>query len=243
MFYDSRRTQPASLHHTGQHDPVGPDSGSEEWTTESEDEETAGKGSVDYKVPMTWPYSWIFELYLFAVKHEARRFRLDVQDIVHMKLQEQVVFPEPATVAMVVGGLSGEDTLYQLLAHWYSWMDVSRSGETRVALAERLSVIPSGFGWLVSVMKGYTVAARNCAICGQGNTDEKCNAEDHSAADALNPLRMAACFYHDHRGDREELSRCYWRWLSTVTRIRTIECYERVEFENEIGSFVSFVHC
>ena len=137
IFYDSTRTGPTESHQLGQKDSAEEDVNSEEWLTEDEGEVVINMGGANYKEPVTWPYSWLFELYLFAVKHDAGQFRLDVQDIIHMKLQETISLPEPALVASMVGSLSQDDTLYQVLAHWHSYANIRCIGEARIALVER----------------------------------------------------------------------------------------------------------
>lgn len=241
IFYDSRRIEPTWVRHFSQDHPAEPIVRSEGHKKESKDHSIAEKESVDNGEPTTWPYSWLFELYLFAAKYEAGRFRLDVQDIIHVKLQEGKFFPSPATLAIVIGDLPEGDTLYQLLARCYCWLDTGCTGEASIARAKSRAAIPSTFAWLVSGMKDSTLAAQNCATCSWGKAGEKCTARDHSETDALNPFKVAACSYHDHRGDREELSRCYWRWLSMTTRIRTIECNERVKVQRDECSTMGFV--
>lgn len=229
VYYDSERLEPTRFSHSGQEDCSKLDSSDEEWVTVSEGDEVKERGGADYWNPVTWPHSWLFEIYLFAVAYQVRLFRLDVQDIIHMKLLETRLMPEPAEIAMVVDKLTLEDNLYQLLAHWVSSVNTGKFGRAKLAQAEHLSVVPSTFAWLSLALRDSKYAARNCSICSGSNTIERCNATDHSRTDAMSPRSRIPCFYHEHHGNMEEESRCWWRWWSRAYRIRTIDLCKKAE--------------
>ncbi len=223
IYYDSERLEPTRFSHSEQEDCSKLDSGDKEWVTESEGDEVEEKGEAGYWNPVTWPYSWLFEIYLFAVAYQVRLFRHDIQDIIHIKILETRLMPEPAEIASVVDNLTLEDSLCQLLAHWFSYLNTGQFGRARFAQAEHLSAMPSSFAWLSRVMRDSNYAAKNCSICSGSGTIEKCNAKDHSGRDATSPGSRMPCFYHEHHGDQEENSRCWWRWWSRTYRIRTID--------------------
>ena len=78
IYYDSKRIEPTRFHHSGQDDSSELDISDEEWATVLEAAEVIETTRADYRNPETWPYSWLFELYVFACEYEVRLFRLDI---------------------------------------------------------------------------------------------------------------------------------------------------------------------
>lgn len=228
IYYDSKRIEPTRVSPSGEGDSLKLDSDDEEWMTESEITlvEIEEEGGVDYGNPVTWPYSWLFELYFFAVAHQAGLFQLDIQDMIHIKLIETRLMPGFAEIATVIDRLTQEDSLSWLLAHWFSDVHTGTTVTARVVRMQNFSVLPSSFIGLSLIMRDSRDAAKKCCICSGSNKNEKCNAKDHSKEDALGPASRMPCVYHDHQGDKGGKSRCYWRWVSRAYRIRTIDLQE-----------------
>ena len=229
IYYDSKRTEPTRRHLSVQDDSSELDITDEEWVTALEAAEVIETTRADYRNPETWPYSWLFELYVFACEYEVRLFRLDIQDTIHIKLIEKPVLPSSAELASVVKKLPHEDTLYNFLADWFSNANTGRIGRAKSELAEECSVLPSYFLCLSRSMRDSRHAAENCSICSLNSTDKKCSAQHHSKKDSTRPHLKPPYFYHEHFNSKEERSRCYWRWMSKLYHIRTIEVVDRVE--------------
>jgi hypothetical protein len=186
------------------------------------------KGRADYRDPVTWPYFWLFELYIFALEYEVELFRIDIQNTIHIKLIEERCLLEPAELAGGVKKLSDQDTLYYLLAHWYSETNTGCTEKARLEVIEKFSVLPSMFLCLSLSMRDARHAAGKCSICGQRSTDQKCNGLDHSKEDAISPHMEPPWVYH-RRHTPGKGQRCYWRWMSRMCRIRTIDFTKSVD--------------
>ena len=237
IYYDRERVEPTKFGRTRQGDASkldvankdeGPSS-EEEWETECEEDELNDTDEHDFKHPMTWPHSWLFELYAFADKYRAREFQIDVLEIIQIKLSEDHVVPYPSDVISVVNHIRPSDPLYLLLAQWYSDLNLESVAETMQEQVEILSVLPTRFSMLCHAMFKRKIAAEKCPICGRQGAYRECNAKDHSKEDAIGPHSRDPCFYHDHGGDEKERSRCYWRWFSRKYRICTITFTRRNE--------------
>ena len=181
--------------------------------------------------PVTWPYSGLFELYIFAREYEVELFRFDIQDTIHAKLIEEQCLPKPAELADVVKKLSDQDTLFYLLAHWFTWTNRDCSVENIPEAMKRFSVLPSSFIFLSLLLRDARYAADSCPTCGQGNTGEKCNASDHLRDDTMMfHLKPPWSYHHrDAWGTSGKGARCYWRWMSRMYRISTIDFVNRIE--------------
>lgn len=226
VYYDNERVEPASLGRSTQESSQALDEAkiadelSSEPGTESQSEE---KGH-DFRNPVTWPYSWLFELYVFAKVYKTRGFQLDILELIQLKGMEEQFVPLPDTI-FVINNIFRSDPLYQLLAYWYSDLDMVNFAETVQEQVEALSNLPSHFCILFHAMYVRRDAAEKCSRC---RADEACNAEDHSKEDRIRPYLRNPCFYHDYGGDKKEENRCYWRWFARRYCIKTISYRERV---------------
>ena len=226
VYYDNERVEPASFGRSSQESAQTLD----EAKTDDELSCVSGTGSqseekgYDFQNPVTWPYSWLFELYIFAKMYKTRGFQLDILELIQLKgLKEQFV-PLPDTI-LVINNIVSSDPLYQLLAHWYSDVAMESFGETLQEQVETLSVLPPHFCVLFHAMYVRREAAEKCSKC---RADEACNAESHSKEDRIRPYLRNPCLYHDHGGDEKEENRCYWRWFARRYCIKTISYNQRV---------------
>ena len=134
------------------------------WNTEGEEDEQNGKGEHDFQDPVSCPHPWLFELYVFAKKYQARGFRLGVLEIIQMKLTKEHVVPCPLDTVWIVNNILPSDPLHQLLAHWYSDLSLESVAETMQEQVEVLSVLPTQFSILCHAMYKRKVAAEKCPI-------------------------------------------------------------------------------
>ena len=58
--------------------------------SEREDEQSSlARDECVFQDPVTWPYSWLFELYVFADKYPSREFRVGLLEIIQTKLTKK----------------------------------------------------------------------------------------------------------------------------------------------------------
>ena len=185
------------------------------WTNETDEGEQADICESNLKDPVTWPYFWLFELYVFADKYPSREFRNDILDIIRTKLIQDYPrtypVPYPSEINWACENLLPTNPLYQLLAHWYSDLTLDTVGGTVQEQAEKLSAVPSQFAIYCFIFAKRKEAAEKCQICHSQNANEQCRSTDHTKEDATSPYSKDPCTYHDHDGDENERAVCHWR--------------------------------
>ena len=224
IYYVPERTEPTKFCRTEQTDTPKPSSpnkcnyasDNEEWATETDEREQNDMSESIFKDPVTWPYFWLFELYVFSDKYPSREFRNDVLDIIQTKLTQdhprKYPVPYPSEINWAFENVLPSNPLYQLLAHWYSDLALESAGQTVQEQAEKLSVVPSHFAIYCFIFAKRKAAADECQICGLQPANEQCRFMDHTKEDAVRPHLKEPCTYHDHDRDEKERARCYWRW-------------------------------
>ena len=241
FYYDRKRFGPNRCIHTASATPSELNISAEGYVTELEDDRIMEKDGVSCDDPVTWPYSRLFELYIFAQEYEVELFRFDIQDIIHIKLIEEHSLPKTAELADVVKKLSDQDTLRYLLAHWFAWTNRNCRVEHIPEAIQEFSVLPSSFIFLSLLLRDARYVADSCPICGQGNTDGKCNVSDLLKDDTMMSYLKPPWSYHHHDAwDKSgKGARCYWRWMSKMHRISTIDFINRDEACGNVNDMVA----
>ncbi|KAK3702033.1 hypothetical protein LTR37_015147 [Vermiconidia calcicola] len=189
-----------------------------EQTTDTDDE-------CDLRDAVTWPLRELFELYVFADGYPTRDFRMQIFEIIQIKmLQErprEYLLPTPATVACAVERLPPSSPLYRLLVDCTAlWLDLDTYGNNKQKKADCLEVLPSHFLAQCLVTCKMHSDASGCSICGSNESVLECQSESHSIEDLLAPGQRDPCSYHEHGGDDEERARCSLRWESMRYRFQ-----------------------
>lgn len=201
-----------------------PPGGSQRKLNQEEDVAYSGNANDDdecnYREPTTRPFDWLFQLYIFGDKYDARDFRVTVFEIIQMKLYQteprRYMLPSKHLVTSTVDNLVPSSPLYCLLIDcWATWLGLRAAGpdaeEQAVILMDAL---PAHFlAWCLVASKRAEHALR-CRRCKCRGTGEDCPDTDHSNLDSLTPPEKDVCAYHEHGGDDEEKARCKLRWES-----------------------------
>jgi hypothetical protein len=221
IYYVAERTEPTRFHQTEHTDtekvnsPDKYDYASDEEARMTETVESEQSES-NLKDPVTWPYFWLFELYVFSEKYPSRELRNDVLDIIQTKLTQdyprRYPVPYPSEIDWACENLLPSNPLYQLLAHWYSDLSLESVGETVREQAKKLSALPSHFAIYCFIITKRKAAAEKCQTCRLQNANEQCRSIGHTKEDAVRPHLKEPCTYHDHGGDEKERAACRWRW-------------------------------
>lgn len=205
---------------TGRHPPGGNDrkySQEDEVTYGSKD---SAEDECNYHEPITWPFEWLFELYVFSEKYDIRDFRVSIFEIIQMKFfQEQprrYLLPDSEDLIYALENLPPRSPLYRLLVDcWGKWLTLTSSAEAdREAQAEDFDNLPAHFLSRCLVAMKRCEGALFCDKCGLHGTGEKCNSKKHSVEDRLDPPYKDYCTYHEHGDDDQEKARCVLRWES-----------------------------
>lgn len=191
--------------------------------TEAGDEKSDGEDDYDYHDPVTWPWIWLFELYLFADKYSVRDLRIAVFDVIQLKVLQR----EPRTYLLasiseltyVVDNLLPSSPLYRSLIDYQTFAPFGNTGDDAEEQGSFFEDLPGHF-----LARSYVAARRRthaarCSKCRVNGTGEECAATDHKRFDRMGPKDKGTCFYHEHGADEEERAQCGLRWGAVLHKL------------------------
>ncbi|KAM3420618.1 hypothetical protein BST61_g3879 [Cercospora zeina] len=174
----------------------------------------------DPQDPLTWPWTDLFELYVFAEKYDTRGLRIKVFDLVQLRLVRNAMLyesrwlPDPDDITYLVENLPSNAKLVMLLSRYYQ-VQSARPVERRLA---KLGRLPSSFLALCYLHSMRFMQAKHCLTCQarQHHTHDRA----HTWEDTLPPHAINTCLHHEHGDDQEERVECLERWTVKTQALR-----------------------
>ncbi|KAF2210355.1 hypothetical protein CERZMDRAFT_118192 [Cercospora zeae-maydis SCOH1-5] len=169
---------------------------------------------------LTWPWTDLFELYVFAEKYDTRGLRIKVFDLIQLRLVRNAMLyesrwlPDPDDVTYLVENLPSNSRLVMLLSRYYQ-VQSARPVERRLA---KLGRLPSSFLALCYLHSMRFMQAKHCPTCQarQHHTHDRA----HTWEDTLPPHAINSCLHHEHGDDQEERAECLERWSVKIQALR-----------------------
>ena len=174
-----------------------------------------------YHDPLTWPWIWLFELYVFADKYDTRDFRMSLFVTIQAKFQvqkpQQYDSPNRWDMSFIAHKLYPSSPLFQLLADIFSClMPVGTEDHSKQQQAVMFGqLLPADFLAACFIACKRRLSAICCVQCREPKTP--CDSHEHTASDFQAPQDLDVCFYHEHM-DEEEAERCVRVWDSFKSR-------------------------
>ncbi|KAK5127579.1 hypothetical protein LTR85_006919 [Meristemomyces frigidus] len=171
--------------------------------------------------PITWSWTGLVTLYIFADQYDCRRFREAVFEVIHVKAWQELPRsyqpPRPETIDYLCKHTVKENRLRlffkELWAAFMRRIDISREDEE--TWTGELGKLPPAFLAECFINVKRTEAALHCIHCAD-NGDNLCVSTGHVSTDRRE--NHAWCRYHEHEGD-EEKEACVLRYFELRKRM------------------------
>lgn len=176
-----------------------------------------GKACPDLDDPITWPWQWLFELYIFADKYSTRQLRMEalvtMQLKLHVKQPRSYGLPGRQATVFAVQNLPLSSPLYRLLADIYGvQIGVRSHGRNPLEQVNHISSLPADFLAACLIALKRHDSAKSCQSCVPGTPHSgECG---HTEEDRNRVRGRHPCVYHEHGEDDEEAARCALQWES-----------------------------
>lgn len=161
--------------------------------------------------PVTWYYSDLFDLYIFADKYDSKGMRQAVMEIVQIKIMQcsprSYYFPANEDFLQIYEKLPASSPMYILLVHVQAF-DVAQDNQT---LRQHFESMPADVMSQVLVLMKQMVGCYECSLC---RKRKQCTDKTHSDI-KIKPEKEQrdVCRYHEHTSEEEERL-CRLRWIA-----------------------------
>ena len=177
---------------------------------------------ADPMEPLTWHWVDLFELYVFADKYNTRGLRLQVFDIIQLKLMKASgkgtevmntpALPCSTAITYITDNLPKDSQMLRMVAREYR----TRNPKWAQVNQEWLASLPASFLarllW-INMKLQCAMACKNCMSVYKEST-RACN--DHCRTDMVALMDIWPCEFHEHGEDDDEMSACSARWEARI---------------------------
>lgn len=163
---------------------------------------------ADSSNPVTWPWMWLFQLYVFADQYDTKRLREQVMNFIQLRCDQKHprMYPYPSTknTAWCADRLATTSSLRRLLVDiWAKRMKLCIHKEPGVeSQAREMELFPQSFIIECFLTTSCVVETIHCAV-------DNCTspAHDHEASPS-----MYRCRFHEHGPGNQESNGCEVLW-------------------------------
>lgn len=182
--------------------------------------DTQAPDERDLTNPSTWPWSWLFDLYVFADQYDTVRLREQIMNFIQLRLDQRYprmyCYPDSLDTQRCVDRLPSTSPLRRLLVDlWAKNIQVHDKKDPRVGFdAKAMNGLPAGFVIecfvaLKCVLETYRCNGQNCRTI----------THDHGGSPVMQYTDR--CRYHEHDATNFEREKCadLWRILHEVYEV------------------------
>ena len=167
----------------------------------------------DSRNALSWSYIDLFQVHVFADKHEMRDLRDAVLDVVLLKVKQETPvkygLPAISDLTWLVEDIPTTSRLRRMFVDAYTgWREVHGENARPETVISKLNGLPSEFLAECLVVTQRKAAAWQCFA----EHGPDCSDHDFTPDDRLHFLQMEACRYHEHEDTEEERKTCELRW-------------------------------
>jgi len=176
--------------------------------------EDYGDDECYYQDAVTWPWAWLFEIYVLAEKLDVRALRMQIMFLIQLKAVQIVPRrynrPSNEDLTFVTERLPRTSPLYEfLVVHLAFSRDLSEGKDLDYA------DLPAHFMSRCFAAARRALTAADCDGCKTDGMRECCAGKAHNTKIHRT---IFPCDYHEHDNDRDEQARCLRRWNSVKSR-------------------------